>query len=121
MAKRILVVDDSATMRSLVEQTLSTVGYEVLTSNDGQQGFAAWNAAKGSIDLVIADINMPVMDGLALVAEIRKTDEDVPILVLTSELNEEIRNRGVAVGANGWIVKPFHEAQFLDIIRQILA
>lgn len=121
MAETVLIVDDSAIMRNLVRQTLSSGGYEVAMANDGQQGLEAWRSAAGSIDLIITDINMPVMDGLTLIEEIRKIDQDVPILALTSESDEEMRNRGVEAGANGWIVKPFHGAQFLDIVRQILA
>ncbi|HPH02123.1 MAG TPA: response regulator [Spirochaetota bacterium] len=121
MAEKVLIVDDSAIMRNLVRQTLSSGGYEVVLANDGMQGLEAWRSSAGSVDLIITDINMPVMDGITLISEIRKMDEDVPILALTSESDVEMRNKGVDAGANGWIVKPFHGAQFLDIVRQILA
>lgn len=120
MQTTILIVDDSAIMRNLVRQTLSGGGYDVLVANDGAQGLEAWKSAKDLINLIITDINMPVMDGISLITEVRSVDQDLPILALTSEADVEMRNRGVEAGANGWIVKPFQGPQFLDIIRQIL-
>ncbi len=119
MAIKILAVDDSETMRGMVRQTLEIAGYEVDLANDGEEGVRTFSSKK--YDLVISDINMPIMDGITMIREIRKLDEDVPILTLTTESEDEMKQKGKDAGANGWIVKPFRPAQFLDIIRQILA
>ncbi|EPG75498.1 response regulator receiver domain protein [Leptospira fainei serovar Hurstbridge str. BUT 6] len=115
---RILAVDDSATMRSLVQQTLGMGGYDVLLASDGKEGIEKFG--EGPFDLVITDINMPVMDGITFIRELRKIDTKVPILTLTTESEESMKQNGAAAGANGWIVKPFRPIQFLDIIKQVL-
>lgn len=117
--QKILVVDDSETMRQMVKMTLQTGGYEVVLANDGEEGLRKFKDA-GSVSLVVTDINMPIMDGLQLIRAIRKKDTAVPILALTTESEDEIRKKGAAAGANGWVVKPFKPTQFLDIVRQIL-
>lgn len=114
----ILAVDDSAIMRNLVRQALAAGGYIALLASDGRQGLDMFR--DNQVDLVVTDINMPVMDGLELIREIRKINDAVPILALTSEADAEMRNRGVEAGANGWIIKPFQPAQFLDVLRQVL-
>ncbi|MBW7858527.1 MAG: response regulator [Leptonema sp. (in: Bacteria)] len=114
----ILAVDDSATMRDMVKDTLETGGYQVSLAEDGQQGVDTFKADK--FDLVIADINMPVMDGITMISEIRKLNKEVPIITLTTEAEESMKQKGRAAGADGWIVKPFRPGQFLDIIKQIL-
>lgn len=118
MAK-ILAVDDSEPMRQLVDQTLKSGGHEVMLAEDGEGGLKAFGQDK--FDLVITDINMPVMNGFALVQEIRKADQVVPILALTTESEERLRRSGEAAGVDGWIVKPFKPAQFLAIIKQVLS
>lgn len=118
MAAHILAVDDSATMRDMVRDSLETGGYEVTLAEHGQEGVDKF--AAGKFDLVIADINMPVMDGITMIREIRKLNSDVPIITLTTEAEESMKQKGREAGADGWIVKPFRPAQFLDIIKQIL-
>lgn len=115
---RILAVDDSATMRSLVQQTLGMGGYEVVLAQDGKDGIEKFSL--GSVDLVITDINMPIMDGITFIKELRKIDQNVPILTLTTESEDSMKQSGAAAGANGWIIKPFRPVQFLDIIKQVL-
>ncbi|TGK05708.1 response regulator [Leptospira selangorensis] len=115
---KILAVDDSATMRSLVQQTLGIGGYEVTLASDGKDGIDKFGDS--SFDLVITDINMPVMDGITFIREVRKRNTDVPILTLTTESEENVKQKGAEAGANGWIIKPFRPAQFLDIIKQVL-
>ena len=115
---RILAVDDSATMRSLVQQTLGIGGYEVTLASDGKEGIDKFGDS--SFDLVITDINMPVMDGLTFIRELRKRNTDIPILTLTTESEENIKQKGAEAGANGWIIKPYRPAQFLDIIKKVL-
>ncbi len=105
-------------MRQIVEQTLTMGGHQVILAADGEEGLAQF--APGKFDLVITDINMPVMDGFGLVRGIRALDAKVPILALTTE-NEDVKKRsGEAAGVDGWIVKPFKPAQFLAIIKQVL-
>jgi two-component system chemotaxis response regulator CheY len=116
---RILAVDDSEPMRQLVLQTLKTAGHDVLLGVDGQNALEIFAAEK--FDLVITDINMPGMDGIELVRQIRARDTEIPILALTTEGDESFRRRGEEAGVDGWIVKPFKPAQFIAIVKQILA
>ncbi|GIX41165.1 MAG: response regulator [Leptospiraceae bacterium] len=114
----ILAVDDSQTMRDVVKETLESAGYQVTVAENGLDGLEKFK--KNKFDLVIADINMPVMDGITMIKEIRKIDSEVPIITLTTESEESKKQEGREAGADGWIVKPFRPAQFLDIIKQIL-
>lgn len=119
MAINVLAVDDSETIRDMVKQTLAMGGYEIVLAENGRDGLDKFS--EGDFQLVIADINMPVMDGLTMIREIRKINENVPILTLTTESEDRMKQNGREAGADGWIVKPFRPAQFLDIIKQILA
>lgn len=114
----ILAVDDSQTMRDVVKETLESAGYKVTVAENGKDGVEKFKQDK--FDLVVADINMPIMDGITMIKEIRKLNPSVPILTLTTESEESKKQEGRAAGADGWIVKPFRPAQFLDIVRQIL-
>lgn len=104
----VLVVDDSNTMRELVSSFLRTNGFDVVTASDGRDGLDKLRNDP-AIQLVVSDINMPVMDGLAMAEKIRTElgNAAVRIIMLTTEDNPHIRERGKAVGVNGWIVKPF--------------
>ncbi|HNJ04871.1 MAG TPA: response regulator, partial [Leptospiraceae bacterium] len=113
--KKVLAVDDSQAMLKMVQQTLQIGGYEVLVASDGKEALEKFRGA--GVELLITDINMPVMDGITLIKEIRAADKEVPILTLTTESEEPMKQSGFAAGANGWIVKPFRPAQFLDIVR----
>ncbi|HEV7778755.1 MAG TPA: response regulator [Luteibacter sp.] len=119
MAK-ILAVDDSASMRSMVAFTLRGAGHDVEEADNGQ---AAVDAARGQrFDLVLADVNMPVMDGISMVRELRTMDayRGVPILMLTTESNPEKKMEGKAAGATGWLVKPFDPEQLLATVGRVL-
>jgi len=119
MAK-ILAVDDSASMRQMVSFTLKGAGFDVTEASDGQE---ALNTAKsGKFDLVISDVNMPNMDGLTLVGELRKLGDFkfTPILLLTTESSAEKKKEGKAAGATGWIVKPFNPDQLLKTVNKVL-
>lgn len=117
MAK-ILAVDDSETMQQLVRQVLTMGNHQVEIAGDGEDGL---NKFRSSIyQLVITDINMPRMNGINLIKEIREKDKSVPILALTTESEHALRQQGADAGANGWIVKPFRPAQLLDIVKQIV-
>ncbi|TAL85186.1 MAG: response regulator [Rhodanobacter sp.] len=117
---RILAVDDSASMRGMVAFTLRGAGHEVTEAENGQ---LALDAARGSVfDLVLADVNMPVMDGIAMVRALRTQDayKGVPILMLTTESHTEKKMEGKAAGATGWLVKPFDPEQLLATVKRVL-
>lgn len=119
MPKTILIVDDSQSIRSMTEFSLKQGGYTVVTANDGQQAIETFKAVQ--CDAVITDHNMPKMTGLQLVAEIRKlpNGKTVPILLLTTESSEDMKNRGRAAGATGWLVKPFEPTKLLDVVAKV--
>lgn len=119
MAK-ILAVDDSASMRQMVSFTLQGAGYDVIEASDGQD--ALDKAKGGPVDLVLSDVNMPVMDGIALIKNLRAlpTYKYTPILMLTTESAGDKKAEGKAAGATGWIVKPFNPDQLLNTIKKVL-
>ena len=116
----ILTVDDTASMRQMVSYTLTDAGYEVEQASDGQQALEI--CQKKKFDLVIADINMPVMDGITLVKKLRETNDYkfTPILMLTTESQDDKRQEGKAAGATGWIVKPFNPDQLTNVVKNVL-
>jgi len=116
----ILAVDDSASMRQMVSFTLKGAGHNVVEASDGQE---ALNLAKGSqFDLVLTDVNMPTMDGIALTQQLRGLPnfKFTPILMLTTEAGGNKKQEGKAAGATGWIVKPFNPDQLLATINKVL-
>ena len=119
MAK-ILAVDDSTSMRGMVAFTLRGAGHEVTEAENGQLALDA--ARGGGFELVLADVNMPVMDGIAMVRELRALDayKGVPILMLTTESHTERKMEGKAAGATGWLVKPFDPEQLLATVKRVL-
>ena len=121
MALNILAIDDSRTMRDMLRFALSDAGFEVCLAEDGQQGLDA--LADFTPDVIITDINMPVMDGFGLIEGVRKMDElrAVPILVLTTESSQELKQRARTAGATGWIVKPFDKIKLVNAIHKVAA
>ena len=117
---KILVVDDSISMRQMVVFTLEGAGYEVAEAADGVLALD-W-AKENSCDLVLTDVNMPNMDGLELVTELRRLPEysKKPVLVLTTERSDEMKVKGKNAGATGWIVKPFVPDQLLKAVNIVL-
>lgn len=118
MAK-ILAVDDSASMRNMVAFTLRGAGHDVQEAENGQD---ALNKAKaGRYDVVLADVNMPLMDGITLTRELRAlpTFAGVPILILTTESDTDKKMQGKAAGATGWLVKPFDPEQLLATVKRV--
>ena len=117
----ILAVDDSASMRQMVSFTLKGAGYDVTEAKDGQEALQI--AKTGKFNLVITDINMPNMDGITLISELRKLPEFkvTPLLMLTTESADDKKQAGKQAGATGWIVKPFNPDQLLRVIRRALA
>jgi two-component system chemotaxis response regulator CheY len=120
MAKTILSVDDSGSIRQMVSFTLKSAGYTVIEAVDGQDGMD--KARQKTVDLVLTDQNMPRMDGLSLIKALRTLPEyrKVPIMMLTTESSDEIKARGRAAGATGWIVKPFDPQKLLEVVKKIL-
>ncbi len=116
----ILAVDDSASMRQMVSFTLKGAGYTVIDAVDGVDALA--KAKTGKIDLVLTDVNMPRMDGIALIKELRAQPafKFTPILLLTTESGAGKKTEGKSAGATGWIVKPFNPDQLLATIKKVL-
>jgi two-component system chemotaxis response regulator CheY len=115
-----MAVDDSASMLQMVSFTLKGAGYEVVEAADGQ---AALDLAKTrGVDLVITDVNMPRMDGITLIKELRALPNYrfTPLLMLTTESSPEKKQEGKAAGATGWIVKPFNPEQLLATVKKVL-
>jgi two-component system chemotaxis response regulator CheY len=115
----IFIVDDSATMVMSLKSTLEIAGFKVETACDGQQGLAK---IQGGLkpDLIITDINMPKMDGLELIRNVRKLLRFTPILTLTTESQQTKRDEAKRLGASGWMVKPVGGADLVKVIRQLL-
>jgi len=120
MTRTILTVDDSTSMRQMVKATLQSAGYGVIEAADGQEAldFARDNA----VDLVISDVNMPRMDGITLIHELRTLPSHrlTPLLLLTTESSQEKKMEGKRAGATGWIVKPFNPDQLLATLKRLL-
>lgn len=121
MGKQVLVVDDSVTMRQMVSFTLSSAGFEVVEAGNGQEAVGKLNGG-AKPNLVITDLNMPVMDGIELIKAIRgmPSYKFIPILMLTTESSDDKKKAGQAAGATGWIVKPFNPEQMMKIVQKVL-
>lgn len=118
--KRILAVDDSASMRQMVVFTLKKAGYEVVDAKDGVEALEI--AKKQSFDAIISDVNMPNMDGITLIRHLRAEPayKFTPMLMLTTESGTDKKHEGRAAGATGWIVKPFNPDQLLAVIQKVI-
>lgn len=116
----ILAVDDSASMRQMVTFTLKGAGFDVIEAVDGVEALTKAQSAK--VDLVLTDVNMPNMDGITLVRELRGLPnfKFTPMLMLTTESAGDKKAAGKAAGATGWIVKPFNPDQLLNTIKRVL-
>lgn len=116
----ILAVDDSASMRQMVVFTLKGAGYAVVDAVDGVDALS--KAKSNKIDLVITDVNMPNMDGISLIRELRALPNFrfTPMLMLTTESGSDKKTEGKSAGATGWIVKPFNPDQLLATIKKVL-
>ena len=121
MAKTILVVDDSASLRQVVGIALKTAGYDVVEGCDGKDGLAKLDGRK--VHLIISDVNMPNMDGITLTQNLRQLPQfkTTPIILLTTESDPAKKAAGKAAGATGWIVKPFQQDQLLAVVAKVLA
>lgn len=119
MMKKILTVDDSKTMRHMVSVTLKGAGFDVLEAIDGEDALA--KLGDDAVDLVITDLNMPVLDGFGLLTQLRAKPhfKFVPILILTTEGEQDKKDEGRALGATGWITKPFNPDKLIHIVNKV--
>ncbi|HXD39225.1 MAG TPA: response regulator [Ramlibacter sp.] len=120
MTKSILVVDDTRSMRKMVAAVLETAGYKVEEAADGVEALEL--ARQHVYDLVVTDQNMPRMDGISLIRELRglAAYDPVALLVLSTEVNPELKQQGREAGATGWMAKPFDPQRMLDIVRTFI-
>lgn len=120
MNKKVMTVDDSASVRQMVSFTLRTNGYDVVEAVDGRD--ALEKLEKEAVDIVIADVNMPRLGGIELVRKVREhpTRKFIPIILLTTESQVDKRMEGKAAGATGWIVKPFQQDQLISTIKKVV-
>ena len=118
--KRILAVDDSASMRQMVSFTLKKAGFDVVEAKDGSEALGI--AKTQTFDAVISDVNMPIMDGITLIKELRTlaSYKFTPLLMLTTESGLDKKQEGKAAGATGWIVKPFNPDQLLAVMNKVI-
>lgn len=119
MSLKVLAIDDSRTIRSLVQRVMEEAGYTCICAQDGVLGVARFQEEHP--DVVITDINMPNMDGFGVISTIRNgsTNRNVPILVLTTESADHLKDRARKAGATGWIVKPFEDSTFISVIQRV--
>ncbi|MGF1648038.1 MAG: response regulator [Kineosporiaceae bacterium] len=120
MSKTILIVDDSASVRQVVGLTLRGAGYDVVEGVDGRDGLTKLDGRK--VHLIVSDVNMPNMDGLTFVREVRKLPayRFTPIMMLTTESDESKKREGQAAGAKAWVVKPFQPPQMLAAVSKLV-
>ncbi len=120
MGKVIMTADDSASIRQMVTFTLEQAGYSVVEAVDGKDAVNKLSSTK--VDMLVTDLNMPNMNGLELIKEIRSRNEYkfIPIIMLTTESQAEMKQEGKAVGATGWIVKPFQPEQLVGVVKKVL-
>jgi two-component system chemotaxis response regulator CheY len=120
MAKTILIVDDSASLRQVVSIALKGAGYDVIEASDGKIGLARLDGRK--IHLIVSDVNMPNMDGITFVTELKKLPayRFTPVIMLTTESQEGKKREGQAAGAKAWMVKPFQPAQLLAAVAKLV-
>jgi len=120
MAKTFLIVDDSASMRQLVSFAIKDAGFDVVVAENGKDALGKLQGSK--VDMVITDLNMPEMDGIELIKQIRGLPDYkfAPIVMLTTESQEEKKQAGRQAGASGWIVKPFSPEQLLGVVKKFV-
>ncbi|CAN5707051.1 response regulator [soil metagenome] len=121
MAKTILIVDDSSSLRAVVAIALNKAGYQVLEAGDGKQGLEQL-AKAGRVNLIVSDVNMPNMDGITFVSTLKQDPKHrlTPVIMLTTEAGATRIQQGKAAGAKAWIVKPFNPPQLLDAVSKLV-
>jgi len=120
MAKTILIVDDSSSLRNVVKIALVDAGYDVIEGGDGNEGIKALDGRK--VHLIISDVNMPNMDGITMVKEIKTMAnyQFTPIIMLTTEAGDDIKSQGKEAGVKAWVVKPFKPDQMLNAVSKLI-
>ncbi len=120
MKKNILIVDDSASIREMLEFTLDRNGYNVMKAMDGRDALTYFDGR--TIDLLMTDLHMPNMNGMELITEVRKLDgyKHIPILFLSTETGIHVKKEARSKGATGWLTKPFQEDRLIAIIKKVL-
>ncbi len=123
MSRYILIIDDSPTIRVSVELAIKELGFPVKQAENGQDALNKIDEIKnagGEIALCISDINMPVMNGIEFIVEFRKDDKFTPIVVLTTEAEKEMIQKGKSSGASGWIIKPFQADDLINVVKRFV-
>lgn len=122
MSMTVLVVDDSPTIVKFVSFSLKSMGFDVLTATDGMEALERLSQWEGVVDLVITDLNMPNLDGYGLIAALRENRryQETPVIILSSEEDEEDKARGRAVGATAYLVKPFRQETLAAEVNRVL-
>lgn len=119
MSKTILTIDDSASIRQMVSMTLISAGLDVIEAANGAEGYD--KATTNTVHAILTDLNMPVLNGIEFIRKYRQhpSSKGVPIILLTTESDEELKRQAKEAGATGWIVKPFKQDQLLAIIKKV--
>lgn len=119
MSKTIMAVDDSASVRQMVQFTLQAAGYQVVVAADGNDALAKLD---GDVQMILTDLNMPGLDGIGLIRQVRTLPRGkfLPIVMLTTESQQEKKLEGKVAGATGWIVKPFKPEQLVAVVKKVL-
>ena len=117
--KTVMIVDDSATVRQVLQMTLVQAGYEVVEAIDGEDALRLFT--ENNVDMLVTDLNMPNLDGIGLIKEVRQNPRNrfMPIIMLTTESQPEQRQKGKTAGASGWITKPFRPEQLLSVVSTV--
>jgi len=120
MGKKVLFVDDSASMRQVVGMAITGAGYDVTTAVDGVDGVAKLNQDK--FDVIISDLNMPNMNGIELIKAAKQNSQNkfAPVIMLTTEAGDDMKQQGKSAGAKVWVVKPFKPDQLLGVIQKLI-
>ena len=123
MAKTVLVVDDSSSLRSLVRMSLTRAGYVVIEAADGKEGLARLDQATTKVHLIVSDVNMPNMDGISFVRQVKLHPKHkfIPVIMLTTEDESAKMQQAKAAGARAWLTKPFNPPELLDAVSQLAA
>jgi two-component system, chemotaxis family, chemotaxis protein CheY len=120
MSKKILIIDDSSSVRTIARTALREQGYEVVEAANGREALEKLSAER--VHLVVSDVNMPVMDGISFLKELKShpTSKFVPVIMLTTEAGQDKKQEGRAAGAKAWIVKPFQPATLVDAVAKLV-
>ena len=116
--KKILVIDDSETIRQQVKQALAAAGYDIVEAVDGVDGLEKLRAI-GDLDMALCDVNMPRMNGLDMIAELQRSGPKIPVLMLTTEGKADLIQQAKRCGAKGWIVKPFKPELLVAAVKKL--